>query len=110
MAKSQVSLTVPNNIDEKIDRYQDEHGLEYKSEATRQLIEAGVQARTESGPGERLIESAVSIAVAASVIAVAASAFGVTWAWGLVLPSLTATFVFAMLLASIRVMAGKELV
>ena len=109
MARSQVNIRVPDNIGREIKRYQNKEGLEHQSEAVRQLLHAGVEAQKESGPGERLAESATAISGVGSLVALVAAAFGATWAWGVLMPFLTATLLFALLLASIRVAAGKDL-
>ena len=109
MAKSQVSTRVPSNTEQEIVRYQNENGIEAQSEAARQLIEAGVEAQAASGPGERLAETAVSISAVGAGVALVAALFGSTWAWGVLMPFLSTTLVFSLLLASIRVMAGKDL-
>ena len=109
MSMDKLHSRVPNNLRDAVERYQNENGIENTSEATRQLIEAGVRAQAESGPGERLAERATAIAAVGSIVALAAAGFGATWAWTMLIPFLTTTLVFALVLASIRVMAGKDL-
>lgn len=109
MAKSQVQARVPRNTETKIKRYQNENGIEAESEAARQLIEAGVEAQRESSPGERLAETATSISAVGALVAALAGLTGSVVGLSLVTPFLVAVFVFALLLASIRVMAGKDL-
>ena len=110
MSKAQLSTRVPRNLEKEVKRYQNENGIEAQSEAARQLIEAGVEAQRDSGPGERLVETATSIAGVGSGVTLIAALFGSGWAWGFLMPFLATTLVFALLLSSIRVMAGKDLV
>ena len=110
MAKAQASARIPRNIEEQIARYRDENDLEGDSEAVRQLLEAGIEAQQTSGPGERLAETALAISGAVTVGVVIAALGGSAWAWGVVLPFLSTTLIFSLLLASIRVMAGEGLV
>jgi len=109
MAKSQVQARVPRNTEEKIKRYQNENGIEAESEAARQLIEAGVRAEKSSGPGERLAETGTAIASVGALVAALAAITGSGLGLALVTPFLGAVFVFAVLLASIRVAANKDL-
>ena len=109
MAKSNFSSRVPNNIGSEIERFKNENGIEQDSEAIRQLVERGLDEHGKPGPGERLAESATAISGVGSLVAVIAALFGSVWAWGVLMPFLSTTLVFALLLASIRVMAGKDL-
>jgi len=109
MAKSQLSTRVPRNVEKEVKQYQNENGIEAQSEAARQLIEAGVEAEAASGPGERLAETATAISGVGSGVALVGALFGSTWAWGVLMPFLSTTLVFALLLASIRALAGKNL-
>jgi hypothetical protein len=109
MAKSQVQARVPRNTEEKIKRYQQEEGIEAESEAARQLIEAGVEAQRDSGAGERLAETGTAISSVGALTAALAAITGSGVGLALVTPFLGAVFVFAVLLASIRVMANKDL-
>jgi hypothetical protein len=109
MAKSQVSIRVPGNTEREIERYRDEEGLEHRSEAVKQLINAGVRAQKTPGPGEALVQTAVSISGAGSVIAAIGAAFGAVWASSALMPFLASTFIFSLAMASIRVVAGRDL-
>jgi hypothetical protein len=110
MAKSRLSTRIPPNTEEEIKRYQQEQGIDAESEAARQLIEAGVRAEKSSGPGERLAETGTAIASVGALVAALGAVTGFGVGLSLVTPFLGAAFVFAVLLASIRTMAGGELV
>lgn len=109
MSKSKVTLRVPNNVEQSIEEYQDAESLEYKSEAVKQLLQAGVDAQQGHGPGERLAETATGVSAVGAGVTLLSALSGVGYAWGLVVPFLGATFLFSILLASTRVMAGKPL-
>ena len=109
MAKKQTQARVPENVEQEIARYRNRNGIERESEAVRQLIEEGIAAQQEPTPGERLASTATSIAAVVAVLSIVAAGFGVRAAFGIIIPALTTTLVFALLLASIRVLANKDL-
>jgi len=110
MAKSQVSVRVPNNMESEIREYQSEQGLEHRSEAAKQLLRAGVRAQSDPGAGESLAESAMAVAGVGSIVAGVGTVLGSAWAWSVLLPFLATTLMFGLFLASIRVLSGRGLV
>ena len=106
MAKSQLHTRVPKNTERAIKAYQREHDIEAESEAARQLIEAGVDAQAGHTPGERLAETGTAISGVGGLVAALGGVTGSTVGLSLVLPFLGSAFVFALLWAAVRTLAG----
>jgi len=111
MSKQHVSARVPENVRDDIERIQEEEGIEEQSEAMRQVLQRGIKTYDgDTNAGETLGQQATTVAGVGTVVAVIGTVVGQSWAIALVTPFALSTFVFAMLWASIRALAGRELV
>ena len=111
MSKQHVSARVPENVRDDIERIQEEEGIEEQSEAMRQVLQRGIKTYDgDTNAGETLGQQATTVAGVGTVVAVIGAVVGQSWAIALVTPFALSTFVFAMLWASIRALAGRELV
>jgi hypothetical protein len=109
MSKPQISVRVPKNIRDAIDEYRDQEGIDDRAEATRQVIRRGLDASGDSA-GEQLGQIATSVSGVGTVVAAIAAVLGQPWAVSLLVPFGAATFIFAVLWASVRVLDGRDLV
>lgn len=107
MSKPQMSIRVPNNILDDIEAYQERHNINDRSEAARQVLRRGVK---RDSAGETLGQQATGVAGVGTVVAAIAGLVGQPTAAALVVPFTAATFLFAVLWASIRVLEGRDLV
>jgi hypothetical protein len=111
MSKPQLSFRVPQRLREDIEEIQEQHGIDDRSEAARQVLRRGLDTyEGTSTPGETLGQQATTVAGVGTVVAVIGAVVGQSWALALVTPFALTTFVFAMLWASVRALAGRELV
>jgi len=117
MSKQTVGFRVPEQRVDELDKIQEQHGYEDRSDAARRVLQKGIQtelgrtdggARVQSG-GEQLGQQATSVAVVGSVVALIAAGLGAPWATALVVPFGLATLVFSLIWASVRVLEGREL-
>jgi len=114
MSKPQLSFRVPRNLRDDIEDIKDEHGIDDRSEAARQVLRRGLATYdgddgSDTAAGETLGRHSTSVAGVGTVAAAIAAAFGQSWAAALVVPFGLTTFVFALLWASLRTLAGREL-
>jgi hypothetical protein len=101
---------VPENIRDDIEEIKDRRGIEERSEATRQVLRRGIQSfEPDRTPGEALGQQATTVAGVGTVAAVIGAVVGQSWALTLVIPFALTTFVFAMVWASVRALAGRQL-
>jgi len=101
---------VPENIRDDIEEIKDRRGIEERSEATRQVLRRGIQSfEPDRTPGETLGQQATTVAGVGTVAAVIGAVVGQSWALTLVIPFALTTFVFAMVWASVRALAGRDL-
>jgi len=107
MSKPKVQTRVPRNAERAIKEYQDAHDID-ESEAARQLIEAGVEAQAGDTPGERLAETGTAISGVGGLVAALGAVTGSTVGLSLVLPFLGSAFVFTLLWAAVRTLAGSS--
>lgn len=110
MSKPHLSFRVPENLRDEIEAIREREGIDDRSEAARQVLRRGIEHSRTTTPGERLAETATGVAGVGAVVAGIGAATGGAWALSLVVPFTTATFVFALLWASIRALAGRDLV
>ncbi len=111
MSKQHVSARVPENVRDDIERIQEEEGIEEQSEAMRQVLQRGIKTYDgDTNAGETLGQQATTVAGVGTVVAVIGAVVGQSWAIALVTPFALSTFVFAMVWASVRALAGRELV
>jgi len=111
MSRQQLSVRVPERIRDDIEEIKEQRGIEERSEATRQVLRRGIDSfEPDRTPGETLGQQATTVAGVGTVAAVIGTVVGQSWALTLVTPFALTTFVFAMLWASIRALAGRELV
>jgi len=111
MSKQHVSARVPENVRDDIERIQEEQGIEEQSEAMRQVLQRGIKTyEGDTNAGETLGQQATTVAGVGTVAAGIGAVVGQAWALTLVTPFALTTFVFAMLWASVRALAGRELV
>jgi len=109
MSKQHLSARVPENVRDDIERIQEEEGIEEQSEAMRQVLRRGLDTYDgASTPGETLGQQATTVAGVGTVAAVIGAVVGQSWALTLVTPFALTTFVFAMLWASVRALAGRQ--
>jgi len=109
MSKQHMSARVPENVREDIERIQDEQGIDDQSEAMRQVLQQGVRSfEPDRTPGETLGQQATTVAGVGWVVATIGVLTGQAWAVSLVMPFALATFVFCVLWASVRVLAGRR--
>jgi len=109
MSKQHMSARVPENVREDIERIQDEQGIDDQSEAMRQVLQQGVRSfEPDNTPGETLGQQATTVAGVGTVVATIGVLTGQAWALSLVMPFALATFVFSVLWASVRVLAGRS--
>jgi len=109
MSKENVSCRVPSNLRDDIERIQEQEGIEHRSEAVRQVLRRGIESSRGQSAGETLAQQGTSVAAVGGVVAAAASVIGQAWAVSLVIPFGLATFLFALLWASIRALEGRDL-
>jgi hypothetical protein len=111
MSKPQLSFRVPRRLRDDIEAIQEEHGIEDRSEAARRVLRRGLNTYDgTASPGEELAKQATTVAGVGAVVAAIGAVMGQPWAGTYVLPMLTATFLFALLWASVRTLAGGDLV
>jgi hypothetical protein len=111
MSKQHLSARVPENVRDDIERIQEQEGIEEQSEAMRQVLRRGIDTyEGTTTPGEELGKQATTVAGVGAVVAGIGAVLGQAWAVAAVVPLGLATFVFALLWASIRTLAGRELV
>jgi Arc/MetJ-type ribon-helix-helix transcriptional regulator len=111
MSRQQLSVRVPESIRDDIEDIQDRRNFDERSEATRQVLRRGIETyEGDSNAGETLGQQATTVAGVGTVAAVIGAGVGQSWAIALVTPFALTTFVFAMLWASVRVLAGRDLV
>jgi len=111
MSKQHLSARVPENVRDDIERIQEEEGIEEQSEAMRQVLQRGIKTyEGDTNAGETLGQQATTVAGVGTVAAGIGAVVGQAWALTLVTPFALTTFVFAMLWASVRVLAGRDLV
>jgi len=111
MSKQHLSARVPENVRDDIERIQEEEGIEEQSEAMRQVLQRGIKTyEGDTNAGETLGQQATTVAGVGTVAAGIGAVVGQAWALTLVTPFALTTFVFAMLWASIRALAGRELI
>lgn len=110
MSKENLSFRVPSNLRDDIEAIQEREGIDHRSEAARQVLRRGIEHSREQTAGERLAQQATGIAGVGSVVAAIGALTGAGWAVSLVVPFAAATFLFAMFWASIRALAGRDLV
>jgi len=110
MSKEHITARVPSNLSDDIEELCESEGIE-QSEAVRQSIRRGLETY-DGGPGagEELGKQATTVAGVGSVVAAIGAALGQPWAVAAVIPLGLSTFTFALLWASIRTLAGRELV
>jgi len=109
MSKPQLSLRVPRNVRDEIETFQEQHDIEDRSEAARQLLRRGLQ-HPSAAPGEQLLRNMTGVAAVGGVVAAIAAGLGQAWAPPLVIPFGTAVVICSLLWASIRTLAGRDLV
>jgi hypothetical protein len=110
MSKQHLSARVPENVRDDIERIQEEEGIEEQSEAMRQVLHRGIETyEGDTNAGETLGQQATTVAGVGTVAAVIGAVVGQSWALTLVIPFALTTFVFAMLWASVRALAGRQL-
>ena len=111
MSKQHLSVRVPSHIRDDIEEIQEQEGYEEQSEAARQVIRRGLQTYEGTAtPGETLGQQATTVAGVGTVAAAIAFGLGQPWASALVVPFGVTTFVFGLVWASVRTLAGRELV
>lgn len=108
MSKAKLQARVPRNTERAIKEYQEANDIETESEAARQLIEAGVDAQAGHTPGERLAETGTAISGVGGLVAALGGVTGSAVGLSLVLPFLGSAFVFALLWAAVRTLAGSS--
>lgn len=110
MSKPQLSFRVPEPLRDGIEDISDQQGID-RSEAARRVVRRGLDTyEGATAPGEELGRLATSVAGVGTVVAVIGAGIGQTWAPALVVPFALATFTFALLWASVRALAGRDLV
>lgn len=96
---------------EDIEQIREEEGIEDRSEAARQVLRRGLDSSQQSdAPGEQLTQLMTGVAAVGSVVAAIAGGVGQPWAMPLVVPFATTTVICSLLWASVRVLAGRDLV
>ena len=111
MSRQQLSVRVPESIREDIEDIQDRRNFDGRAEATRQVLRRGIETyEGDTNAGETLGQQATAVAGVGTVAAGIGAVVGQAWALTLVTPFALTTFVFAMLWASVRALAGRELV
>ena len=110
MSKKQLSFRVPERLRDDIEAISDRKDID-RSEAARRVVRRGLQTY-DGGPGagEELGKQATTVAGVGSVVAAIGAALGQPWALAAVIPLGLSTFTFALLWASVRTLAGRELV
>jgi hypothetical protein len=111
MSKPQLSFRVPQRLREDIEEIQEAEGIDDRSEAARRVLRRGIATYEGDGSaGETLGQQATTVAAVGTVVAVVGAVVGQSWAIALVTPFALTTFTFALLWASVRALAGRELV
>ena len=110
MSKPSISLRVPKNHLDEIEEIQEREGIEDRSEATRQVLRRGIENAKGQSAGEQLGQQATAVAGVGTLVAGIGALLGDPTTAGLLIQFAAATFLFAMLWASIRVLDGRELV
>ena len=109
MSKQQVSLRLPEHLKEEIEEVQRQQGINSTSEATREVIRRGLDDARGRSAGEQIGQQATAVAGVGALVAGLGSLLGNVTLAGLFIPFAIATFVFAMLWASVRVLEDREL-
>jgi len=115
MSKPQLSFRIPRNVRDDIEDIREQEDIEDRSEAARQVLRRGLDyyergGDDERGGGELLGQLTTSIGGVGTVAALIGALLGQSWATPLLIPFALTTFLFALLWASVRVLAGRDLV
>lgn len=109
MSKEQVSLRLPEHLMREIEAVQEAQGIDSRSEATRQVIRRGIDNARGQSAGEQIGQQATAVAGVGTLVAALGSGLtGSPLLAELMLPFGIATFMFAILWASVRVLDGRE--
>lgn len=110
MAKSQVSMRLPDNYREEIENYAEAEGLDADAEAARQLLRRGIDDyHDRRHTGRWLVRKGTEIAALGAVFG---AVFAVTVApglWPAVVGFVTVTGIFAALWAGVLALEGELL-
>jgi len=109
MSKPQLSLRVPENMRDEIESFREQQGIEDRSEAARQVLRRGLQ-NPAAAPGEQLLRNMTGVAAVGAVVAAIATLLGQQWAPSLVIPFASAVVICSLLWASVKTLAGRDLV
>jgi len=111
MSKERVTLRLSEELRQRIAAVKEREGFDHEAEATREMLRRGIESGqdTESA-GEQLARIMTGVAGVGAVVATIGAATGGTIALSLAMPFAIATFVFALFWASIRALAGRDLV
>jgi len=101
MAKSQVNARVPDDLEDVINQYSEERGVD-RAEAARQLMRRGSEGWRGKSEASKLAEQATSVGAVASVTAAIMIPIGPAWAISAAVGSLAATLIFGLTWAAIR--------
>jgi len=106
MSKSQVSARCPRNLEQRIEHYKAENGLDNTSEAARQLMQRGVDDWEASEPiGEALCQQATVVSGVALVGAISMAVVGASWALTVAVGFGSTTIIFVSIWAAIRILS-----
>lgn len=109
MGKPTIHLRVPENLRDEIEEYEDRHDIDSTSEAARRVLRRGLD-DPPNAPGERLAQHMTGVATVGAVVATIGAGLGQAWAPSLVVPFGAAVVICSLLWASIRTLAGRDLV
>lgn len=110
MSKEKVTLRLPEGLRQKIERIKDREEFDHESEATREVLRRGIEHSHDDPPGEQLGQLMTGVAAVGAVVASVGAGVGQAWALSLVLPFTLTTIICSLLWASVRVLAGRDLV